>query len=348
MNGNKSQSRFFKHKVLPTIIAVGVFVATGIYFGFRAGFEQGYQSGQQTVPPEPPGLTESSAFHVYAPNEQYDGVERIMSVSFPHAFDKEERLGRIAKIMSYENFCGLPIEVIGVENNIATVNLLENPLSLSHEDELLRLDSNCGFLRWDTGYFQGSTGGAMTASLLVETFLQPKYVGPWIDGVKFLYEGDPIDSEYGQFQHLGIYGVEARDGIDLNDNRGNNAIDFSVLPDGDYALKGPPSDHLPPDMDYILLIRISGDKLIGYDMCFLAENSCISGFVSGDQISEGIAVCPPYGDRDFSVSRFDSWSLSDYQLLERDLSDWEKSSLQECVNYFDISYPLTDSSLMGD
>ena len=218
-------------------------------------------------------------------------------------------------------------------------------MPLSHRDNFWQLNDECYCHVWDTCYFQGSSGGGMTRRLLTQTILQPEYTDPWIDGVRFLYEDTPI---YGQFQHLGIEGIETRDGRSLNVDRVNGTIDLSALPDGDYVLKGPPSDHLPPDMDYILLIRISGDEVFGYNIYFLAENSCISGFVSGDQISEGIAVCPPYGDRDFSVSRFDSWSLSDYQLLERDLSDWEKSSLQECVNYFDISYPLTDSSLMGD
>lgn len=251
MSSNKNQSRFLKNRVLPTIIAAGICVVAGAYFGFKTGFEQGYQLGQSQAPHEMPGLTESSVFHVYGPNEQYDGIERMMAVSFQSDFDQEEYLGRIARILSSEMFCGLPIEITGVENNIATVNLQEHPLSLNHRDELLEFDDRCFLTRWDTGYFQGSTGGAMTASILTETFLQPEYTGSWVDGVKFLYEGIPIDSELGQFQHLGIYGVETRDGSDLNNNKDNGKTDLSTLPDGDYALKGPASDHLPPDMDYI-------------------------------------------------------------------------------------------------
>lgn len=85
-------------------------------------------------------------------------------------------------------------------------------------------------------------------------------------------------------------------------------------------------------------MRLSDDQVIGYDIYFLAENSCISGSIAGNKISKVTTICPPYGDRGLIVSELELWSLSDYQLLDRDLSDWEREMLQDCVDYFDGSY----------
>ena len=51
---------------------------------------------------------------------------------------------------------------------------------------------------WKSGYFQGSTGGAWTSSVLVNNFLQESYKGQWIAGVKFNYEEGTHE-----FEHIG-------------------------------------------------------------------------------------------------------------------------------------------------
>jgi len=60
---------------------------------------------------------------------------------------------------------------------------------------------------WKGGYFQGSCGGHATTYILVNTFLQPDYVGKWIDGVEFYYEGKPISNDW---DHIFLHGIKYR------------------------------------------------------------------------------------------------------------------------------------------
>ena len=60
---------------------------------------------------------------------------------------------------------------------------------------------------WKGVYFQGSCGGHATTYILVNTFLQPDYVGKWVDGVKFYYEGKPITEEW---DHIFLHGTKYR------------------------------------------------------------------------------------------------------------------------------------------
>lgn len=49
---------------------------------------------------------------------------------------------------------------------------------------------------WVYDYFQGSTGGQVTETALVETFLQREYGGVWIDGVHFTLDGESIQYDH--------------------------------------------------------------------------------------------------------------------------------------------------------
>lgn len=61
---------------------------------------------------------------------------------------------------------------------------------------------------WKGTYFQGSSGGGATTSILTNTFLQRHYTGSWIDGVEFWYEGEPIGE--GDWDHISLSGVKYR------------------------------------------------------------------------------------------------------------------------------------------
>jgi hypothetical protein len=102
----------------------------------------------------------------------------------------EERLQAITKGLSEQVF-KLPMELFEIREifnqKIAVINVME-------------ASDNTGLYPWNSGYFQGSTGGAITSITLVESYLQKGYEGEWIDGVKFLYEGDIIE-----FDH--VYGL---------------------------------------------------------------------------------------------------------------------------------------------
>jgi len=49
---------------------------------------------------------------------------------------------------------------------------------------------------WVYDYFQGSTGGQVSETALVETFLQREYGGVWIDGVHFTLDGESIQYDH--------------------------------------------------------------------------------------------------------------------------------------------------------
>lgn len=108
--------------------------------------------------------------------------------------DIEEKVQHLAEKLSMYSFDGLPIELLGIETDdsdqqIAVINLIDP------ED---RIRTHTG-KTWAGLYFQGSSGGNATVTKLLETFLQEEYAGEWVEGVKFLYNGD----ETNQFEHIG-------------------------------------------------------------------------------------------------------------------------------------------------
>lgn len=98
-----------------------------------------------------------------------------------------ERLNELGKALSEVNFEGLPIVVEEIKDikgkQIAIINLKEDA---SKE------------VGWMSTYFQGSTGGMMTATSLTETFLQKDLNSDqeWIDGIQILYEGKVTETDH--------------------------------------------------------------------------------------------------------------------------------------------------------
>jgi hypothetical protein len=95
-----------------------------------------------------------------------------------------DKLTELSKAVSEKNFDNLSIEVKSIDTvdgkKIATINLADT-------------DNN----KW-LPKFQGSTGGSVTSNTLIENFLQSnnKSETQWIDGVKFLYNNEAIESEH--------------------------------------------------------------------------------------------------------------------------------------------------------
>lgn len=100
----------------------------------------------------------------------------------------KQKLYILANALSQTVFDNLPIEVVKIEEvdgkRIAVINLME-----SKENQKISDYSLFKGRSWATGYFQGSAGGRITSTSLIETFLQKQYDGEWIDGVSFLYNG---------------------------------------------------------------------------------------------------------------------------------------------------------------
>lgn len=94
----------------------------------------------------------------------------------------EDKVQQLSNTISKNFFDNLPIKVKSIDTidgkKIATINLLD--------------DNNNKWIN----KFQGSTGGQITSNTLIENFLQVSYKGEWIDGVKFLYNDEPIEYDH--------------------------------------------------------------------------------------------------------------------------------------------------------
>lgn len=110
-----------------------------------------------------------------------------------------QKLRVLADRLSRLKFSGLPIEVSRIDTvtgrRVVVIDLRE--LHEGYEPPT-----------WRAGYFQGSTGGMITQTTLVHSFLQKDYRGEWVDGVRFLYQGEPIRE--GDWDHIDLSGVTYR------------------------------------------------------------------------------------------------------------------------------------------
>jgi hypothetical protein len=127
-------------------------------------------------------------------------------VNFPQQGTEQEKVQELASLLSQRKFCELPINVVAFKDKIVTIDLEEHPWNepLSQPPTT----EGCSGKTWRYQYFQGSTGGHDTSVSLARTLLQPDYQGDWIQGVKFSYEGKPIEA--GQWDHLELDGVITR------------------------------------------------------------------------------------------------------------------------------------------
>ena len=114
-------------------------------------------------------------------------------IAVPEDLPLLQKMRLLADRLSVYRFGRLPIEVLKIENRegkrIAVIDLRESGYSERPS--------------WSTGYFQGSTGGGMTQTTLVGTFLQPDYEGDWVDGIEFYYEGKPME----EWDHINLVGT---------------------------------------------------------------------------------------------------------------------------------------------
>lgn len=133
---------------------------------------------------------------VFSVNDLTLNKEAAAKVTMDKNLPLKDKLSLVAKKLSEKVFGNLPIEVVSIENvgnkKVATINLKESAQNQGVKDNSKLKGEN-----WAASRFQGSTGGAVTAKSLTETFLQKDYKGEWIDGVRFYYENKPI-----QFQHV--------------------------------------------------------------------------------------------------------------------------------------------------
>lgn len=124
-------------------------------------------------------------FSIYTVDENSLEPNEVESISISENESLNDKLKQLAKSVSDNNFNGLPIEIESIDTvngkKIATINLVDS-----------------GNNTW-VQKFQGSTGGQVTANTLIENFLQSNNNNAntdWIDGVKFLYNNEPIEYDH--------------------------------------------------------------------------------------------------------------------------------------------------------
>ncbi|MCY6369325.1 hypothetical protein [Clostridium ganghwense] len=133
-----------------------------------------------------------TVFTVYTANVDTCAKEIGFYINISEDVPLIDKLNIIADKLSKSYFGGLPIEALKIEEKqgkkIAIINLKEFA-----ENQGITDSSKLKGKTWRTQSFQGSTGGSITSTTLIETFLQREYEGEWIDGVKFLYNHEDVD-----------------------------------------------------------------------------------------------------------------------------------------------------------
>lgn len=168
--------------------------------GLLAGIAIGYALRPIPTSPE---LT------VYEGNADATDIEPQFKVNFPSDLNQQQQLEKLTTLVSRYNFCTLPIEVVALEDDVATINLVEHDWNPGPDNPATF--PGCSGSSWYTNYFQGSAGGMITSKTLAHTLLQPEFQGDWIEGVTFQYQGDPI--EEGDWDHISLFGVITHDDL---------------------------------------------------------------------------------------------------------------------------------------
>ena len=137
----------------------------------------------------------SVVFKIYSADDMTGEKLVVDDVRVKEDLSLDEKLTELTAALSKKVF-KLPMVYKGIEDvygqRIAVIDLMES-------------NKGDADVSWKGLYFQGSTGGMMTSVSLTETILQKDYLGDWVDGVKFLYEGKKVE-----FEHVGLYGTAYR------------------------------------------------------------------------------------------------------------------------------------------
>lgn len=119
---------------------------------------------------------------IYTKDANSMELKEISTIELNENLSLENKLKELGNSLSEKVFDKLPIEVKSIDTidgkKVATINLKDNEN-----------------FKWSSK-FQGSTGGEITSDSLIETFLQIKYNKEWIDGVKILYNNEPIEYQH--------------------------------------------------------------------------------------------------------------------------------------------------------
>ncbi|GEM_PF-465628 len=154
------------------------------------------QEPKNNIAKEPSIKDKSNLYPIYTADTDTYKKQIDAYIYIPKELELKQKLDTLAKALSEAYFDNLPIQVVNIKDvdnkKVAVINLDE-----SSENQGISDFSKLKGSTWATKYFQGSTGGTITSTQLIETMLQRDYSGQWIDGVKFLYKNKDCN-----FQHV--------------------------------------------------------------------------------------------------------------------------------------------------
>lgn len=119
--------------------------------------------------------------------EEDGTMTQVMSVVVKTDEPLLNKMQMLADKLGEEVFGGLTMKALEIKE--------ESGKSILYMD-LIEGSGAVGAKSWVYDYFQGSTGGLMTETALIETFLQREYAGVWIDGVHFTLDGETIEFDH--------------------------------------------------------------------------------------------------------------------------------------------------------
>jgi len=114
------------------------------------------------------------------------------TISVDSSLTLEKKIVAVADSLSVYYFNGLNIELAGLDT-VPEVGLVAR-IDLQEKEAYRGPGSVPSYQSW-YDFFQGSAGGTHTTHILRD--------GPWIDGVIFLYRGEPI----GEWDHIRLQGL---------------------------------------------------------------------------------------------------------------------------------------------
>ncbi len=137
-------------------------------------------------------------FPIYGLDEQAMHRDINFWIKIPQDLNLFEKLELLVKKLSIYQFERLPIIIQEIKaingKKIVTINLFD----LYHA----RWKKSPKLVKRWYDYFQGSAGSRFACTALIETLLQREYELEWIDGVKFLYEGEPFSNFEDDFEKV--------------------------------------------------------------------------------------------------------------------------------------------------
>lgn len=119
-------------------------------------------------------------FSIYSKDPKTNEKVVLKKINIDDALPLEGKLSALAETLSVEAFEGTPIEVGQIKEEDGK--------------KVVSVDLK-GKEAWNK-FFQGTTGGALTQTALIDTFLQREFKGEWIDGVTFTLDGEQINSDH--------------------------------------------------------------------------------------------------------------------------------------------------------